>query len=98
MSYIIPRPYFLNATGGFSLPCIIVVQVGDMEFYGTDWNGPVPLDNDADIVVVDDLPPLLSSTQQQALKDQLPPSGALTEEWMITSFTIAKSFVHQCCS
>ena len=69
-----------------------------MEFYGTDWNGPVPADNDADQVVVDDLPPLLSITQQQALRDQLPPSGPLSEEWMITSFTIAKSFVHQSCS
>ena len=70
-----------------------------MDFYGTDWDGPVPVcDNDDGTVVVDDLPPLLSATQQQALTDQLPPSESLTEDWMITNYTIAKVFVHQSCS
>lgn len=71
-----------------------------MDFYGTDWDGSVPVCNDGDTVIVDDLPSLLSPAQQQALMDQLPDrdSGSLTEDWMITSYTMAKTFVHQSCS
>ena len=62
-----------------------------MDFYGTDWDGHVPVcDNDDSTVVVDDLPP-----QRQALTDQLLPSESLTEDWMITNYTTAKVFVHQ---
>ena len=71
-----------------------------MDCYGTDWDGPVPVsdhDNEG-TVVLDTLPPLLSPTQQQDLSDQLPASGSLTEDWMITTYTIAKAFVHQSCS
>ena len=67
-------------------------------WYGIDWNGPVPVYNDNDdddgAVVVDDLPPPLSATQQQALTDQLPPSESLTEDWMITTYTIANVISH----
>lgn len=70
-----------------------------MDFYGIDWNGSVAVRDDSDgTVVVDDLPPLLSATQRQALSDQLPQNDSLTEDFMITSFTIAKLFVHQSCS
>ena len=68
--------------------------------YGIDWDGPVPVHdgNEDDTVVVDDLPPLLSATQRQALTEQLPPSESLTEDWLISSFTTAKVFVHRSCS
>ena len=46
-----------------------------MEFYGTHWDGPVPTEDDTDRVVVNDLPPLLSTSQQQALTGQLPPNN-----------------------
>ena len=49
-------------------------------------------------VVVDNLPPLLSESQQQALAQQIPACDSLTEEWMVSSYTIAKTFVHQSCS
>ena len=42
-----------------------------MTFYGTNWGGPVPVSDDDSTVALDDLPPLLSATQQQALSDQL---------------------------
>lgn len=69
-----------------------------MDFYGTDWGGPVPVSDDDGTVTLDDLPPLLSATQQQHLSEQLPTSGSLTEDWMISAYTIAKAFVHQSCS
>ena len=69
-----------------------------MDYYGADWEGPVPDSDDESTVVLDDLPPLLSGSQQQALAQQIPVHESVTEEWMISSFTIAKTFVHQSCS
>ena len=64
-----------------------------------DWSGPVPVHEDGS-VVVDDLPPMLSDAQCQVLSDQLPTNDneSLTEDRMITSYTIAKVFVHQSCA
>ena len=69
-----------------------------MDLYGTDWEGPVPDSDNESTVIVDNLPPLLSVSQQQDLSQQIPACDSLTEEWMISSYTIAKRFVHQSCS
>ena len=68
-----------------------------MSYYGIDWEGPVPDDNDENIVVVDNLPLLLSESQQQALEQEIPACDSPTEEWMISTYTIAKRFAHQSC-
>lgn len=59
--------------------CMLLAS--NMDSYGTDWGGPVPVcdDMNSDTVLVDDLPPLLSATQ---LTDQLPSRESLTEDWM----------------
>ncbi len=69
-----------------------------MEWYGADWEGPVGIGTgDDDTVVVDNLPPMLSDDDQQTLRGQIPPFSTLTDEWMISSFTIAKVYVYQHC-
>lgn len=71
-----------------------------MELYGADWDGPIPTDDDAHGVLLDNLPPLLSSNQQEALTNLLPLSSTnnLSEEFMIERYSVAKQFVHQSCS
>ena len=42
-----------------------------MDFYGTDWDDPVTIHDDGNAnntVLVDDLPHLISATQQEALR------------------------------
>lgn len=62
--------------------------------YGTDWEGPIPLEDDVEIVHVDQLPSILSEEQEATLQQQIELTGTLTEEWMIKNFAIAKDFVH----
>ena len=61
--------------------------------YGTDWEGPIPLKDDVEIVHVDQLPSILSEEQKATLQQQIELTGTLTEEWMIKNFAIAKDFV-----
>lgn len=82
-----------------SLVPLFLKQAGAINLYGADWDGPVPTDDDANRVVVENLPPLLSPTQQRALTDLLPSNTpTLSEHWMIDTYTIAKTFVHRTCS
>ena len=52
----------------------------------------MPIDED-DIVTVEELPDVLSAAEK-AILQQITHYDALTEEWMIQSFTTAKVFVH----
>ena len=44
---------------------------------------------------MNNIPDLLSAEQIINLKALLPPFDTLTDEWMISSYTIAKIFVHE---
>ena len=61
--------------------------------YGTDWEGPISLE-DVEIVHVDYQSFLLKNRRQPTLQQQIELTGTLTEEWMIKNFAIAKDFVH----
>ena len=64
----------------------------------TGIEGPIPVSSDESTVVLQDLPNVLSETQKRSLTEQIPQYETLSEEWMISSFTIAKVFVHRLCS
>ena len=61
-----------------SLVPLFLKQAGAMELYGVDWDRPVPTDDDTNRVVVENLPPLLSPTQQRAFPDLLPSNTPTT--------------------
>lgn len=46
---------------------------------------------------MNDLPDLLSTEQLVDLRALLPAFNTLTDEWMISSYTIAKMYVHENC-
>ncbi len=54
------------------------------DYYGIDWDGPIPVSDEPEYVVVDNLPSLLSDDENDLLTQQLPPSQDILEEgWMI---------------
>lgn len=69
----------------------------NLDYYGTDWEGPVPLQDDEATVSVEELPELLSEVQRSTLRDLIPHQDQLTDDWMINSFSVAKLFVHELC-
>ena len=69
----------------------------NLDCYCTDWEGPVPLQDDEAIVSVEELPELLSGVQQSTLRDLIPYQDQLSDDWMIHSFSVAKLFVHELC-
>ena len=69
----------------------------NLDYYGTDWEGPVPLQDDEATVSVEELPELLSEVQQSTLRDLIPYQDQLSDDWMIHSFSVAKLFVHELC-
>ena len=77
-----------------SCHAFIIYWQGYWNSYGTDWEGPIPLKDDVEIVHVDQLPSILSEEQKATLQQQIELTGTLTEEWMIKNFAIAKDFVH----
>ena len=62
-----------------------------------DFEGPVPVDDDI-TVVVHDLRSILSSEEECALQQQLDSTDSSSHEGLISRFTAAKIFVHECCS
>ena len=72
----------------------IIYWQGYWNSYGTDWEGPIPLEDDLETVHVDQLPCILSEEQKATLLEQIVLTDTLTEEWMIKNFAIAKDFVH----
>ena len=58
-----------------------------------DWEGPVPLDDDAESVQVQRLLEYLSSSEKDSLRQMLPHSESLSEEWMINCYSVAKVFI-----
>ena len=69
----------------------------DWEVYGSDFAGPVSLDDDYERVIVDEIPQLLSEEERALLQQQLRPPDtiALSEDVLIHNFALAKSFVQE---
>lgn len=68
----------------------------DWEVYGSDFAGPVSLDDDYERVIVDEIPQLLSEERallQQRLRP--PDTIALSEDVLIHNFALAKTFVQE---
>lgn len=79
----------------FLLFKFIYMQV---ETFGIDWEGPVPVDSDADDrVTVEELEDLLSDTQKEELKDLLNPisNNYFSQQEMLGQYAIAKSYIEQ---
>ena len=70
------------------------------EEYGSDFTGPVSLDNDFDRVVVEQVPQVLSEEERELLAQQLQPpySVGLSEDILLHNFALAKSFVFEACN
>ena len=49
----------------------IVYWQGHWNSYGTDWEGPIPLEDDLETVHVDQLPRILSEEQKATLQQQI---------------------------
>ena len=63
--------------------------------YGIDWNGPVPIDDDSNIVVVKQPEDILSNDETCQLELLLAPvtSVNFSQEAMIAQYALAKSFI-----
>lgn len=62
--------------------------------YGIDYEEPVPLDNDSNIVRVDETPDYLSQEESNLLRQQLTYTDGFSKEALLHNFTIASLFVH----
>ena len=62
--------------------------------YGIDYEGPVPLDDDEDNVVVQELPHFLSEEERTTLKQQIAQPDSITDEWLVQSYAITRSIIH----
>ena len=58
----------------------IVYWQGHWNSYGTDWEGPIQLEDDLEIVHVDHLPSILSEEHKATLQQQVMLTDTLTEE------------------
>ena len=75
------------------------VQV-NWEEYGSDFTGPVSLDDDLDRVVVEQVPRVLSEEERDLLLQQLEPphSVGLCQDVLLHNYALAKSFVLEACN
>ena len=71
---------------------MIILQEIDHN-YGIDCEGPVSVDGDS-VVNVGDPTEILSLAQRSTLMQSITQQEALSEEWMLHTFTTAKVFVH----
>ena len=69
----------------------------DWDTYGVDWDGPVPLDDDANTVTVEELGVVLTDTQKDELQVVLSPLSTkdYCQRATLGQFALAKSFVNQ---
>ncbi len=67
----------------------------ELEDYGIDIDGPVPIDND-NTVIVEDVDNKLSAGQKAILKQELRSMDNSSQEGLMTMYTVAKLFVHDC--
>lgn len=65
--------------------------------YGVDFDSPSSV-SESNLVQVDDLPPCLTDEHMTHLQALIPHIDVLTDEWMISSYAIAKAYVYQHCS
>ncbi len=68
----------------------------ELEDYGIDIDGPVPIDNDNTVIVEDDVDNKLSAGQKAILKQELRSMDNSSQEGLMTMYTVAKLFVHGC--
>ena len=62
--------------------------------FGIDFEGPVPLDEDENPVVVEELPQLLSQEEMITLRQNIPQPDNVNDEWMIQNYAITRSIIH----
>ena len=62
--------------------------------FGIDFEGPVPLDEDENPVVVEELPQFLSQEEMITLRQNIPQPDSVNDEWMIQNYAIARSIIH----
>ena len=62
--------------------------------FGIDFEGPVPLDEDENPVVVEELPQFLSQEEMITLRQNIPQPDSLNDEWMIQNYAITRSIIH----
>ncbi len=67
----------------------------EFEDYGIDIDGPVPMNGD-NTVIVEDLDSKLSAGQRTVLEHELKSMDNSSQEGLMTMYTIAKLFVHDC--
>ena len=51
--------------------------------FGIDFEGPVPLDEDENAVVVEELPHFLSQEEMTTLRQHISQPASMNDEWMI---------------
>lgn len=63
-----------------------------------DWEGPVPLNDDEDTVIVEELTEMLTDPQKDTLREQLVAldSHSFSQLDMLRQYTVAKSYVYDC--
>lgn len=62
--------------------------------FGIDFEGPVPLDEDENPVVVEELPQFLSLEEMITLRQNIPQPDSVNDEWMIQNYAITRSIIH----
>ena len=69
----------------------------DWDASGVDWEGPVPTEDDASSVTIEELDDILDETQKDQLKAPLTPisNNGFSKQGMIGQFALANCFVHQ---
>lgn len=62
--------------------------------FGIDFEGPVPLDEDENPVVVEELPQFLSQEEMITLRQNIPQPDSVNDEWIIQNYAITRSIIH----
>ena len=74
--------------------CVDISIQESWQDFGIDFEGPVPLDEDENAVVVEELPQFLSQEEMTTLRQHIPQPDSVNEEWMIQSYAITRSVIH----
>ena len=62
--------------------------------FGIDFEEPVPLDEDENAVVVEELPHFLSQEEMTTLRQHISQPASMNDEWMIHSYAVTRSIIH----
>ena len=61
--------------------------------YGSDFEGPVPVDDEENTVEVEDIAGYLSDEEKEALQQHFVEPNALKEDKMLLNYVIAKTYI-----